>query len=393
MARPGMWTALMPLLVAVVGCGALLLSTQLPLVVWLLLLIGTGVLLSWSGVRQLRTLNDQKAVADEQLASLQAQAADKAANLDQLLSLWLGMVPVWNRHVDSCRDIGNDAINALSSRFAELVDLIESTRSTTELGDSRSGNDFQSDKSRLQAVFDKMKTYDATTDMLFEKIDQLEGFTSDLDQMAGSVGSIAEQTNMLALNAAIEAARAGDAGRGFAVVAQEVRELSTQSGSTGQHIASKIALVKQAMHSITESAGHTREEEDRTLDEGERFINEVISHLEAHAQQLIADGERLLEVNAEVRRQIEYVLVELQFQDRVSQILEQVSSSMGGMTTTLANDETDYRSGSRRLALEVDQLLADMKTTYTTVEQHRQHQPAGSKENDDTASAGSISFF
>lgn len=393
MARPGMWTALMPLLVAVVGCGALLFSTQLPLVVWLLLLIGTGVVLSWSGVRQLRALNDQKAVADEQLANLQAQAADKAANLDQLLSLWLGMVPVWNRHVDSCRDIGNDAINALSSRFAELVDLIESTRSTTELGDSRSGNDFQSDKSRLQAVFDKMKTYDATTDMLFEKIDQLEGFTSDLDQMAGSVGSIAEQTNMLALNAAIEAARAGDAGRGFAVVAQEVRELSTQSGSTGQHIASKIALVKQAMHSITESAGHTREEEDRTLDEGERFINEVISHLEAHAQQLIADGERLLEVNAEVRRQIEYVLVELQFQDRVSQILEQVSSSMGGMTITLANDETDYRSGSRRLALEVDQLLADMKTTYTTVEQHRQHQPAGSKENDDTASAGSISFF
>jgi len=212
--------------------------------------------------------------------------------------------------------------------------------------------------------------------------------------MAGSVASIAEQTNMLALNAAIEAARAGDAGRGFAVVAQEVRELSTQSGETGRHIAEKISLVKDAMAAISSTAGQTQEQEDRTLDESEHFINEVVQHLEARAQQLIDEGERLLATSVEVSGQIEQVLVELQFQDRVSQILDQVTGSMAQLTSQIEAGEAAYRSGERTLTMNIDELLREMKTTYTTVEQHRQHEPARRPEDEvDSAAAGSISFF
>lgn len=340
--------------------------------------------------------------AEAKLAQLQqsfddqVQSAERFGhNLERLLSAWLKLVPVWNRHVDTCRDMGNESINALSIRFAELVQLIANSRAVSkEAQESSDLNDISADKVRLQQLFDKMKSFDVTTDLLYEQINKLNTFTNDLDHMAGAVASIAEQTNMLALNAAIEAARAGDAGRGFAVVAQEVRELSSQSGETGRHITEKIDMVKKAMSEISESAGKTSEEEDHTLTESEQFIAEVVEHLEARAHRLIDDGEQLLAVNAEVSSQIEQVLIELQFQDRVSQILEQVSNSMSSLTQVLEADEQDYASGRRAISMDVQQLLSDMKTTYTTVEQHRRHNELSHKpETDDNAEAGSISFF
>ncbi len=395
MPRAFTWTATLPLLASVLMLVLFQLESVLTIygVVGLALLAGS--LLSWFSWRQLQQLQMTQDRLQHQLEQQQQQAEQHKANIEGMLSIWLRLVPVWNRHITSCREIGNDAITALSGRFAELVRLIADTRASSQSHQSGGDLDAMSeDKARLQHLFNKMKNFDVTTDQLFDQINRLDEFANDLDQMAGAVASIAEQTNMLALNAAIEAARAGEAGRGFAVVAQEVRELSTQSGETGRHIAEKITLVKQAMTAITRSASDTREQEDHTLDEGEQFIGEVVQHLEARAMQLIDDGEQLLATNAEVSGQIEQVLIELQFQDRVSQILEQVTDSMGQMTSVLEADESAYRSGERRLSLDIEQLLRDMKTTYTTVEQHRQHDARRQGNDDaDTADAGSISFF
>ncbi|ASP39325.1 hypothetical protein CHH28_11840 [Bacterioplanes sanyensis] len=307
----------------------------------------------------------------------------------QLSTLWTDVTPVWRRHIDGCRQLGNESIEALSARFSHLVTLIMEEQNNYS-GDSHSSDSLERDKQQLHRLFEQLRSYEDTSDEMFEKISMLEGFANDLDLMASSVASIADQTNMLALNAAIEAARAGDNGRGFAVVATEVRSLSQQSGEAGDQIASKISVLKKSMSEITDSARETQEREDQTLRESESFINDLVASLEQQAQNLVDRGASLLAINEQVRREIEQVITELQFQDRVSQILDQVTSSMDELEQEVRQATQDYDQHGSLPTVHSEHVLERMRTQYTTVEQHHHH---GEKKVEEAAAGGSVNFF
>jgi methyl-accepting chemotaxis protein len=146
--------------------------------------------------------------------------------------------------------------------------------------------------------------------------------------MAEDVGLIARQTNLLSINAAIEAARAGDSGRGFAVVAAEVRRLSAGSAETGRRIESQVQAFTGRVQSTLSEADLHAKQDGVAMRQSEDAIRTVIcdvdgavTDLQQRASQLRARGETM-------RRQVEQLMIAFQFQDRVSQILDQVSASI-----------------------------------------------------------------
>ena len=92
-----------------------------------------------------------------------------------------------------------------------------------------------------------------------ETVDRLSATMAEIDQIAGSISTIADQTNLLALNATIEAARAGDAGKGFAVVAGEVKDLAGETAKATERIRRVVDSVRGDVDAAGTALGKVQE--------------------------------------------------------------------------------------------------------------------------------------
>jgi len=290
--------------------------------------------------------------------------------------------------IDESRMQLEDAISSLTSRFANLVERIkaasDASEAVTGFDDCCPGKETESIKNMSADIFDssreqlnklvtRMESSVRTKNEMLTKIDSLSKDIMNLKTMAQSVEKIASQTNLLALNAAIEAARAGEMGRGFAVVADEVRELSRQSGETGDHISKMVTSINETMSDTLKSAEDSVRLEKETGDEAGEIVKHVMLCFETLTSRLSESSEILKNENVGMQDEITDILVSLQFQDRVSQILSHVSTSLTGFSSEVeVSKKFRVDEGALRI-IDRDGMEKMLMNGYTTDEQRRLH--------------------
>src|SRR3569833_568017 len=315
---------------------------------------------------------------DESLAILESGVNPPAA--DGAVTL----LPIWSRQIETSRKQTEDAIVALSERFSAIVQRIDTALSANAgAQQSQSANEAERSRADLALVVDALKAIQLSRNQLVEQIRLLTTYTAELHKMATQVDEIGFRTNMLSLNAAIEAAHAGESGKGFAVVATEVRALSYAARDTGKQITKKVGVINEALAEIGRTNEEVARRDDAAVQESDEKISAVLARFERSTAALTESAQQAVADSSAIKAEICESLVQLQFQDRVSQILTQVVTSM-----TEFSDQAALSSSEEAALLARDH--ADrMLSTYTTEEQRLNHEGASSAAVEQSA----VTFF
>ena len=305
------------------------------------------------------------------------------------------VLPVWCRHIENSRTQMEEAVSDLASRFSNIVDKLDSAvhvSSASNQGGNSMTEVFAHSESQLGSVVTSMKSAMASKHAMLAQIKDLERFTRELRGMAEGVASIAAQTNLLALNAAIEAARAGPAGAGFAVVATEVRMLSMRSAETGKEITNRVGLISSAILAASQAAEQSSEAEDKSMQSAEGMIEAVLNEFRQITDALVQSSDLLKQESIGIQGEVGEALVQLQFQDRVSQVMAHVRENMERLPLLLRENRADYEASGELEGLDPDLLLRELQKTYAMAEEHAVH--SGVKHAAPAATeADEITFF
>ena len=257
-----------------------------------------------------------KVQAEQTLAAAQA-ATERATGL-------------WSQQLAAARGLSTSAIVDISGSFGAVIGHIdEASKVYSQATESLDICDLlEGNRDSLLAVLHILRdSFDRRVASL-QQFRELNVLTSELESMSTGVRKIAEQTNLLALNASIEAARAGEAGRGFAVVADEVRKLSALSGDTGREMRDRVNAIRRCLEAALANAEETSAEDSKSLDLSESHLNAALDDAHSVAVKLgVANALFKLEVD-KMRNNVHDLTMQLQFQDRVSQMIEHVEQGL-----------------------------------------------------------------
>jgi len=370
------------LMLGLLGAGAVHLGHIWPSSVWVASAIVLAAFVA-AGVWVLRMNKKAERTHNEALSEIdqvKQQGCDSFIN--NRSELFHGVLPVWSGQVEEACGHTEREITSLTGLFSNIVQRLHTTIEVSQsaIGGDRLTDTFNDSRSELDHLVTLLTDSFKQKERLLSEISELSGAIEDLSEMAQKVGTIANQTNLLALNAAIEAARAGEAGRGFAVVAAEVRQLSTMSGETGDEIGEKMREVNEKLASTLETSKLQSDQDEKVAKDAALVIDHVLSRMHGATSELGESSDQLVQESIGIQHEIEGVLISLQFQDRISQMLNHVRDNMHKLSNQLESDQQDYAQGVMPDALDVPAWMESMMETYTMPDEYSVH--TGNKQQD-----------
>jgi methyl-accepting chemotaxis protein len=279
------------------------------------------------------------------------------------------VVPVWQRNLESAREHSSRSAEGLLESFARISAHMDQALSgqgvDLELGAVEAV--LVQHQPQLDALMATTRKSVALKDRMLAEVVAMSDALGEMVVATKEVQAIARATHLLSMNASIEATRAG-AGQagGVGVVAEEVRRLASQSREAGNCIARHVTAMQGRMQALRLSVMSYDTEEDELLRSAEEAARKVIASLLDSLSHVNRSSRVLRNAGRQLQRDIEIILVEMQAQDRLSQMLCAVADDMKRFVHWSGG-------GVDEAAASPAQWLKRLESTYTMEEQRSTH--------------------
>jgi methyl-accepting chemotaxis protein len=357
-------------------------------IAWIGVLLTVSAGLGWTHLQQREAAVKRRVAAAVDAANSRWEAEMAKARSGRIEELLGKMLPIWTRQIETARNQTREAIEGLTASFSNIIVNLDSSvkASQAAAGNLTTGDEggivavLSECRNELEPIVATLQTALEVKNAAFAKITGMAEFTKELKTMTAQVADIAARTNLLALNAAIEAARAGEFGRGFAVVADEVRNLSTQSAEMARRISQKFEVISNAIVATIDLAARSGQQDELATQRSETAVRSVLQRF-GNATSGLCESSRVMQTESDgIRMEISKLLTALQFQDRTSQMLAQITADMDKLRGHVDAD--------RAHEIDPKQWLDDMSGSYTMEEQRANHSGQSAQ-----AGATEITFF
>jgi methyl-accepting chemotaxis protein len=342
-------------------------------------------------------------LAQAKLTSSHHQANDSflqqtQSYVDALEELIGEVLPVVSKQIKTSKEHVEQETLSLTDTFLVITKkisfLLDDQRKSDD--DAVIGTLLTGTKTILNGVINDLCILNSNEQTIFHEVEQLSSYTAELESMASDVRKVADNINLLALNAAIEAARAGEHGRGFAVVAGEIKKLASSSASTGSRMNKTLNKINTAMASALTSSKATTQVYSKTIESSSEYIEKVLTDIENTLHAFKDKSQTLADASEQIQGEVYHVITALQFQDRVTQILEHAEYNLYDLNEFLLANQAIPKTERSADLIQTNDILEKMALRYTVPEELANHQAtvAGEQKTPGQQSKGDdLTFF
>jgi methyl-accepting chemotaxis protein len=325
-------------------------------------------------------------------------ALQTEAYIDALESLMGKVIPIVSKQINTSKQHSEQEIFILTDTFSKMSKTIGVLLDNQKQNDDEAAINqlLEGVDTILKGVVGGLGKLNPAEEGITHVVEVLSKQTIKLESMANEVRDVAANINLLSLNAAIEAARAGEYGRGFTVVADEVRKLAGSSANTGTKIKKAVEEIDEAMKQALNLAKSTAEIGSETIKNSAELIDNVLIDIQATLNSFKQNSQTLTESSEQIQQEVYHVISALQFQDRVSQMLDHAEHNLDDLNQVLlSNKDITHTERSANLINKYE-ILKNMELRYTMPEELVNHQASTSGETkiiEQESTSEDLTFF